>query len=79
MEITKEMIEKEKYWEQKGYDDRCWGYPILDHAWDENKKYPKKYQKFYRLGQWRAYEEGKSCRNEKPYFDKPNTDGLNYT
>ena len=67
------MSKEEEYWEQKGYDDKCWGYPILDHAWDEDKKYPKKYQKVYRLGQWRAYEEGKSFKNEKPYFDKPKT------
>ena len=68
---TRKMSEEEENWEQKGYEAKCWGYPVLDHAWDEDKKYPKKHQKSYRLGQWRAYEEGKSFRNEKPYFDKP--------
>lgn len=65
---------KEEYWEQQGYDAACWGYPILDHVWDDDERYPghpKKYQKVYRLGQWRAYEEGKSFKGEKPWFDKP--------
>ena len=70
-ETKTKMSKEEEYWEQRGYDDKCWGYPVLDHVWDEDKKYPKKYQQSYRLGQWRAYEEGKSFKNEKPYFDKP--------
>ena len=66
------MKEEEQYWEQKGYDDKCWGYVTLDFVWDKDKKeHPKKHQNSYRLGQWRAYEEGKSFKNEKPYFDKP--------
>jgi hypothetical protein len=65
------MTKEEEYWEQKGYNDACWGYPILDHAWDRDEEYPKRYQKSYRLGQWRAYEEGESFKGEKPYFDKP--------
>jgi len=56
------MTKEEEYWEQKGYDAMEEGY---------YEEYPKKYQKVYRLGQWRAYEEGKSFKNEKPYFDKP--------
>ena len=48
------------------------GYVTLDFVWDKDKKeHPKKHQNSYRLGQWRAYEEGKSFKNEKPYFDKP--------
>ena len=71
------MSKEEIYWEQQGYDDKCWGYPKLDHVWDDNERhpnYPKKYQKAYRLGQWRSYEEGKSFKGEKPYFDKPKED-----
>lgn len=57
------MNKEEQYWEQKGYDD------VVD---DISECYTSiKYQNSYRLGQWRAYEEGKSFRNEKPYFDKP--------
>ena len=57
------MKEEEQYWEQKGYDD------VVD---DISECYTSiKYQNSYRLGQWRAYEEGKSFKNEKPYFDKP--------
>ena len=71
--LYKTKINKEEqYWEQKGYDDKCWGYVTLDFVWDKDKKeHPKKYQNAYRLGQWRAYEEGKSPRGEKPYFNKP--------
>ena len=57
------MKEEEQYWEQKGYHD------VVD---DISECYTSiKYQNSYRLGQWRAYEEGKSFKNEKPYFDKP--------
>ena len=57
------MNKEEQYWEQKGYDD------VVD---DISECYTSiKYQNSYRLGQWRAYEEGKSFRNEIPYFDKP--------
>ena len=64
-------------WYQLGFDEQEWGYPLLDHVWKKRTifnwypKYPKKYQNAYRLGQWRAYEEGKSSRGEKPYFEKP--------
>ena len=67
-------MNKEEYWEQKGYDDQDWGYPLLDHVWKKktmfnwNPKYPKKYQESYRMGQWRAHEEGVAS---KPWFDKP--------
>lgn len=59
------------YWYELGYEHQCWGYPILDHAWGNKKyfwqkaKYPKKYQKYYRLGQIHAFEQGKA---EKPWF-----------
>ena len=57
------MNKEEQYWEQKGYDDK------IDNI---SECYTSiKYQNSYRLGQWRAYEEGKSFKNEKPYFDKP--------
>ncbi len=57
------MNKEEQYWEQKGYDD------VVD---DISECYTSiKYQNSYRLGQWRAYEEGKSFKNEKPYFNKP--------
>ena len=57
------MNKEEQYWEQKGHDD------VVD---DISECYePLKYQNSYRLGQWRAYEEGKSPRGEKPYFNKP--------
>ena len=60
------MNENESYYFDKGYDDQCWGYPILDHAWGYKKyfwnkaKYPKKYQKFYRLGQVQSYLDGQA-------------------
>jgi len=55
--------EEEKYFD-KGFNDQCWGYPLLDHAW-ESKENPKKYQEFYRAGQAKAYEDGKAG---KPWF-----------
>jgi len=41
----------------KGYDDQCWGYPILHHVKPTSKEYKR--------GQINAYLEGKA---EKPFF-----------
>ena len=61
------MSEEQKKWYTKGYNDQCWGYPLLDHAWEWglDKKHPKIYQKYYRMGQSKAYEDGKA---ECPWF-----------
>lgn len=59
------MNEKEKYWVDRGFEEQCWGYPILDWVWNENKDYPKKYQPFYRIGQIQAH---KINGVERPWF-----------
>ena len=41
----------------KGHNDQCWGYPILDHVKPTSKEYKR--------GQINAYLEGKA---EKPFF-----------
>ena len=67
------MLELEKYYFSLGYNDQCYGYPLLDHVWGYKKyfwqktKYPKKYQQIYRNGQIQAYIDKKT---EKPWFIK---------
>jgi hypothetical protein len=53
------MDDKQLYYFNKGYNDQCSRY-----FW-QKAEYPKKYQKFYRLGQIKAYDENKA---EKPWF-----------
>ena len=62
------MTQEEQEYFDKGYNDQCWRYPLLDHVWG-SKKYPKKYQEFYRAGQVKAYEDSKA---EKPWFYNEN-------
>ena len=60
-------MSKEQEFFDKGYNDQCWGYPLLDHAWEGNS-HPKEYQESYRKGQIKAYQDGKA---ECPWFYKP--------
>lgn len=66
------MTEEEQKWYQMGYDDQCWGYPLLDHVWKKKSlfnwkpKYPIEYQSIYRKGQIDAYEAGHA--RDCPWF-----------
>lgn len=59
------MSKEEQYWFEKGYDEQCWGYPLLDHVWSRFGEYPKKFKQFYQNGQTKAYEDTKA---ECPWF-----------
>jgi hypothetical protein len=61
------MNKEELKWFEKGYDEACWGYPVLDFVWGGNIDYPKEYQQLYRNGQIKSYEDGKS---ERPWFHR---------
>lgn len=60
------MTRREQEYFDKGYADSEWGYPLLDHVWEEDIE-PKRYQESYRAGQVKAYEDGKS---PAPWFHK---------
>jgi thymidylate synthase len=49
------VVDVEEY--SKGYEDQCWGYPVLDHV--------KPTTASYKRGQINAYLEGKA---DKPFF-----------
>jgi thymidylate synthase len=49
------VVDAEEY--SKGYEDQCWGYPVLDHV--------KPTTASYKRGQINAYLEGKA---DKPFF-----------
>jgi thymidylate synthase len=49
------VVDAEEY--SKGYEDQCWGYPVLDHV--------KPTTDSYKRGQINAYLEGKA---DKPFF-----------
>jgi len=65
----KKLTSEQKEWYDSGYEAQCWGYPLLDHVWGDEKylyqKYPKKFQKYYREGQIQAYLDGEA---KKPWF-----------
>mgnify|MGYP003675703204 CR=1 FL=1 len=67
---------EEKKWRDLGYEDMCWGYPLLDHVWKKktifrwNPKYPMEYKEAYRKGNVDAYTRGHT--KEKPWhYDGP--------
>jgi hypothetical protein len=68
--MTSELNLAEFYYDQ-GYANQIGRYPLLDHVWGNKKyfwqkaRYPKKYQKFYQLGQIKAYRDNKA---ERPWF-----------